>query len=131
MRKDQQRGLLSSKPTLVFVSNGITPYGAHFLRRVANEFSDFTLRTIYSYEFSMGHWQISPHPSINAVILGKGEEAKGIAPIRNGWTRYRQLVREIGASGPAAVIILGYYPLAHFLTIEWCHRRGIPNLMLG
>ena len=134
MRKDQQRGLLSSKPTLVVVSNGITPYGAHFLRRVANEFSDFTLRTIYSYEFGMGHWQISPHPSINAVILGKGEEAtgqRGIAAIRNGWTRYGQLVREIRASSPAAVIILGYYPVAHFLTIEWCHRSGIPCLMLA
>lgn len=125
---------MSTKPTLVVVSNGITPYGTHFLRRVADELPDFTLRTFYSYEFSMGHWQIPQPPSINAVIVGKGEEAggqHGIAAIRNGYTRYRQLVREIRASAPTALLILGYGSVAHILVIEWCHRNGVPCLMFG
>ena len=130
----QQRTIQSEIPTLVFISNGITPYGTHFLRRVANELPDILLRTIYSYEFSMGQWQISPPLSINAVILGEGEWAtglRGITALRSGWARHRQLVREILVSAPVAVVILGYTPLAHFLTIEWCHRMGIPCLIMG
>ena len=132
MKNCQPQPLQGSKPTLVAVSNGITPYGTHFLRRIANELPRFMLRTLYSYEFSMGHWQIPPHPSINAVIMGKGEDAtgqRGIAAMWNGWTRYRQLVREIQASDPAAVMILGYGGVAHILIIAWCHRKGIPCLM--
>ena len=122
------------KPTLVVVSHGITPYGVHFLRRVADEMSDFTLRTIYSYEFSNGRWSVPLPSSINAVVLGKGEETGGLSrlvSIRSGWTRYRELVKEIRASRPAALMILGYGWLAHFLTIAWCHRQGIPVLLWG
>lgn len=134
MKRAQQRSLSSSKPTVVFVSNGITPYGTHFLLRVASELPDFTLRTIYSYEFSMGHWQIPMPPSINAIVLGKAEEAtgqRGITAIRDGWIRYRQMVQEVQATRPAAVIMLGYGNVAHFLLIEWCRRNAIPCLLLG
>ena len=132
MERQQSSG--SSKPTLVVVSNGITPYGTHFLRRIAEELPGFTLRTIYSYEFSMGRWQIPLPPAINAVVLGKGEEGPGrfgLAAVWRGWARYRHLVREIRAAGPAALMILGYGSVAHFLTIEWCHRNRIPCLMLA
>lgn len=124
----------SSKPNLVIVSNGITPYGTHFLERVADEMPDFKLRTIYSYQFSMGQWEISPPPSINAVILGKGEVStnqRGFAAMRDGWTLGRRLVREIQAHRPAAVMIMGYGYVAHYLAIEWCGRNRIPCMMFG
>jgi glycosyltransferase involved in cell wall biosynthesis len=129
------KNIISPKRSLVVVSNGISPYGVHFLQRVANELTNFTLRTIYTYEISIGHWQITLPPSINAVILGKGEEvttvARGIAAFRNGWARGRHLMREIKKSCPSAVMIFGYFPAAHFLAIEWCHWNGIPCLMFS
>jgi glycosyltransferase involved in cell wall biosynthesis len=130
----KQRGTLSTKPTLVVVSNGITPYGTHFLRRVADELTDFTLRTIYSYEYSMGRWQITLPRSINATIIGKGEESIGhrsLAAIWGGWLRGREVIREIRVTHPSAVMILGYGSVAHFVVIEWCRRNGIPCLMWG
>ena len=120
------------KKVLVIISNGITPYGMHFLRRVANELNDFNLRTIYSYEFSMGHWQIAIPNSINAVILGKGEEAtaqRGVGKLIPAWVRASQLFREIAACSPSAVMILGYFPVTHFAVLEWCRRKKIPCLM--
>jgi hypothetical protein len=134
MKKSQQRSFRSPKPVIVFVSNGITPYGTYFLRRVADELSEYMLRTLYTYEFSMGHWQISLPLSINAKILGKGEEAtgrNGIVAIRDDWARYLQLVNEIKESHPVAVIMLGYGNVSHALAIEWCHMNGIPCMMLA
>jgi glycosyltransferase involved in cell wall biosynthesis len=122
-----------AKPTLVVVSNGTTPYGTHFLRRVAKELPNINLRTIYSYEFSMGRWEVPQPPSIHAVILGKGENAagrRGIAALWSGWRRYRQIAREIRAANPAALMI-GYGYVPHILTIEWCHRKGIPFMLMG
>jgi glycosyltransferase involved in cell wall biosynthesis len=133
-KKVQERNCQTPKPTLIVVSNGITPYGMCFLQRVADELNEFNLRTIYTYEFSMGHWKISLPPTINAIILGKGEEATGrnsIDEIYNGWTRYRQLVKEIDDSSPVAVIILGYGNTPHFMLIEWCYKNGLPCLLLA
>jgi glycosyltransferase involved in cell wall biosynthesis len=129
----EHQNVVSPKQSLVVVSNGITPYSLHFLERVANELTDFTLHTICTYEFSMGHWQITLPHSINAVVLGKGEEetkvALGIAALRDGLFRSYQLVREIKKYKPSAVMIYGYTPLAHFIAIEWCHWIGVPCLL--
>jgi glycosyltransferase involved in cell wall biosynthesis len=122
------------KPTLVVVSHGITPYGTHFLARVAAELPEYALRTIYSYEFSNGPWRVPQPASINAVTLGAGEDTGGLGrfwAIRSGWTRYRQLVSEIGAAKPAAVVMFGYGWLAHLLTLGWCFRQRIPVLLWG
>jgi len=116
------------KRSLVIVSHGVTPYGVHFLERVVNELSDFALHTIYTYEYSNGKWQITLPNSINAVILGKGEEQN---ILKKGWSRYRQLIWEIQRHSPVAVMIYGYSQLPHFLVIEWCHRNKIPCLMWG
>lgn len=124
----------TEKPTVVIVSNGITPYGVHFLERVAHEFKDYKLRTIYSYEFSMGQWPIELPVSINSVILGEGEVAvgqKGVKSLWKGWARSQELIREIKAANPVAVMILGYGYFSHYLVIEWCKRVGIPCLMWG
>ncbi len=118
MKKSKQRSIQSPKPVIVFVSNGITPYGTVFLRRVADELSEYMLRTLYTYEFSMGHWQISLPTAINAKILGKGEEAtgrNGIVALSDDWVRYLHLVNEIKESCPVAVIILGYGNIVHTL----------------
>jgi glycosyltransferase involved in cell wall biosynthesis len=134
MKKPQQRSCQPQKPTLIVVSNGITPYGMHFLQRIADELHEFRLRTIYTYEFSMGHWNISLPPTINAIILGKGEEATGrtgIYQIIDGWTRYQQLVQKINESSPVAVVILGYGNSPHFMLIEWCCKNGLPCLLLA
>ena len=122
------------KHNLVIVSNGITPYGIHFLQRVADELSSYKLRTIYSYEFSMGHWKIALPDSINAIVLGKGEEAieqRGFKALKNNWARGKALVREIKASNPSVVMILGYGNISHFIVLEWCKFEGIPCLMWG
>ncbi len=116
---------------MVIVSNGITPYGMHFLRRVAEELHEFRLRTIYTYEFSMGHWKISLPPAINAIILGKGEEATDRTGVYDGLTRYMQLVQEIKKSCPTVVVVLGYSNIPHLLLIEWCSKIGLPCLLLG
>jgi len=122
------------KLTLVVVSSGITPYGVHFLKRVAYELSSYKLRTIYSYEFSMGRWPIELPDSINAVVLGKGEESigqRGFKALRAGWSRGWELVREIKASNPSALMIYGYGNISHFIVLEWCKFAGIPCLMWG
>ena len=123
---------LNTKQNIVFVSNGITPYGIHFLQRIAVELQGFRLKTIFSYEFSMGHWQIIIPDSINPIILGKGESANiklGITSIKNSFIRYRQIVSEIKAQSPFAVIILGYGNIAHYLTIYWCIHNKIHCLI--
>jgi glycosyltransferase involved in cell wall biosynthesis len=129
------KNLVSPKKTLVVVSNGITPYGLHFLQRVANELTDFTLHTIYTYEFSMGQWQITLPHSINAVILGKGEQAAtlthGISVFWNGLIRSRQLLREIRKLCPSAVMVLTYDSPPHFIALEWCHATDIPCLLMA
>lgn len=122
------------KQRIVVVSNGITPYGAHFLRRLATEMADFLIRVIYSYEFSMGNWQITLPFSIDHVILGKDEHAPnklGAASIIAGLARGRQLIRETRISRPATVMILGYGNIAHIMLIEWCHRNDIPCMVWG
>lgn len=122
------------KQNLVIVSNGITPYGVHFIQRVATELSSYNLKTIYSYEFSMGHWKISLPESINAIILGKGEDAIGkcgFELFKNAWSRGMELVREIKLTNPSAVMILGYGNISHFIVLEWCKFAGIPCLMWG
>jgi glycosyltransferase involved in cell wall biosynthesis len=106
----------------------------HFLQRVADELSSYKLKTIYSYEFSMGHWQIALPDSINAIVLGKGEEAigqHGFKALKEGWARGKALVREIKASNPSVVMILGYGNISHFIVLEWCKFTGIPCLMWG
>jgi glycosyltransferase involved in cell wall biosynthesis len=122
------KNIKSSKLSVVIVSHGVTPYGIHFLERVVNELSDFTIHTIYTYEYSNGKWQITPPNSINAVILGKGEEQN---IWKKGWSRYRQLIREIKRHSPVAVMIYGYSQIPHFLVIEWCYRNKIPCMMWG
>jgi glycosyltransferase involved in cell wall biosynthesis len=122
------KDIKSSKLSVVIVSHGVTPYGVHFLERVVNELPGFTIHTIYTYEYSNGKWQINLPNSINAVILGKGEEQH---IWKKGWSRYRQLLREIQRHSPAAVMIYGYSQIPHFLVIEWCHRNKIPCLMWG
>lgn len=122
------------KYNLVIVSNGITPYGVHFIQRVANELSSYKLKTIYSYEYSMGHWQIALPDSINAIVLGKGEEAigqRGFKALKEAWSRSKALVREIKAFNPSVVMILGYGNISHFILLEWCKFAGIPCLMLA
>ncbi len=125
----------SQKPSVLAVSNGITPYGTHFLRRVAEELPEFSLHTLYSYEFSTGHWQITMPPAINAVILGKGEESfaatRGFAAIGRDWSKGLELIRQIRSRQPIVVFILGYGSLAHMMVLEWCHRKNIPCLLSG
>ncbi|ACF42870.1 glycosyltransferase family 4 protein [Pelodictyon phaeoclathratiforme] len=134
MIKLGQQMLLSKNPSLVFISNGITPYGTHFLERIAGELFDFKLHTIYSYEFSMGKWQITLKPILNAVVLGKDEYAiqhYNLSAIRHSYSRYLQLVKEIKTISPIAVIVLGYGNIAHYLLIEWCYKNDIACLILG
>lgn len=122
------------KTNLVIVSNGITPYGLHFLQRVANELTSFNLKTIYSYEFSMGHWQTILPASINSIVLGMGEEAigqRGFKSLAKAWIRGKEIIREIRASSPSVVMILGYGNISHFIVLEWCKFVGIPCLMWG
>jgi len=119
---------------VIIVSNGITPYGTHFLRRLSTEMNDFLIRVIYSYEFSMGRWQITMPSSVNHVILGKDEQAPhqfGVASVSAGLARGWQLIREIKSSRPAAVMILGYGNIAHIMLIEWCSLNNIPCMVWG
>jgi len=132
MNNGQQSIFQPVKPTIVFVSNGITPYGTHYLERISAELPEFTLRTIYSYQFSMGHWNVKLPSAINAIIFGEGEDVTnlgGLISIRDSFKRYQQIVTEIKTLSPVAVIILGYGNLAHFLTIKWCHKNSIQCLL--
>ena len=124
----------SAKPVISFVSNGVTPYGIRFLERISDEISEFHLRTIYSYPTSMGGWNIQLPDSIHAVYISQGISASappGIANLISEWMRFRGIVREIRASNPSVVAILGYGSLTHILTIEWCRKSRIPVLLLG
>lgn len=116
---------------LVVVSNGVTPYGVHFLKRVATELSDYKLKTIYSYEFSMGKWVAELPDSINAIILGKKEEAFGKRSLIAEFYRGREIICEIKKANPSVIMILGYSPISHFMVLEWCKFVGLPCLMWG
>ncbi|MBV5329507.1 MAG: glycosyltransferase family 4 protein [Chlorobium sp.] len=116
---------------LVVVSNGVTPYGVHFLKRVAAELCAYRLKTIYSYEFSMGRWSVELPDSINACIVGKDEDASGKRSFFSEICRGRELIREIKKAKPSAIMILGYSPMSHFMVLEWCKSNSIPCLMWG
>ena len=122
----------NKQQNIVFLSNGITPYGIHFLKRIAEELLDIRLKTIFSYEFSMGQWSLNIPDCINAVILGREEKSNdqlSVISFKNSFKRYKQIVDEITAHVPVAVIILGYGNLAHYLTIEWCKKNKIHCLI--
>jgi glycosyltransferase involved in cell wall biosynthesis len=117
---------------LVVVSNGITPYGLHFLKRVAKELTFCKLITIYSYEFSMGRWTIELPDYINSIIIGKNEESgNSFDSVIRDFRRGQELIREIKKADPAAVMILGYGHISHFVVLEWCKYVGLPCLMWG
>jgi glycosyltransferase involved in cell wall biosynthesis len=81
----------------------------------------------------MGRWTVALPPSINALILGKSEEATGhgVSEIPNNLARGYQLIREIRSSHPDAVMVLGYGNLAHVMVIAWCRHNHIPCMMWG
>lgn len=119
---------------IAIVSNGITPYGVHFLHRVSRELEKYRLKTIYSHEFSMGQWSIDLPDSIDALVLGKGERAlvlKGLPHLCCGWRRGREIIEALKGVRPAAVMVLGYGDFSHVVVINWCKRKGIPCLLMG
>lgn len=118
--------------SLVVVSNGITQYGVHFLKRVAKEFESYKLRTIFTYEFSMGRWTIELPDYINSIIIGKNEESgNSFNSFTRDFQRGQELIREIKKADPAAVMILGYGHISHFVVLEWCKFVDLPCLMWG
>jgi glycosyltransferase involved in cell wall biosynthesis len=120
--------------SIVVVSNGITPYVLNFVKRVSTELPEYHLRTIYSYEYSMGNWNLTPPDSVHPLILGKGEtstDMRGILSLWRGFRRGQKIAREIHEASATAVMIQGYSNLAHLYTIEWCYRKGVPCLLWG
>ena len=119
---------------ILFISNGITPYGIHFLKRVANEITDYELKTLYSHEFSMGHWTIIIPNNINASIIGRNEYASlklNIKSVLKECYKSIKLIHEIIKYKPSVLTILGYGSISHFIVIEFCKLFKLPCLLIA
>jgi glycosyltransferase involved in cell wall biosynthesis len=124
----------NNQKNIVVVSNGVTPYGVHFISKVSNELTEYRITTIYSYEHSMGCWQIELPSSINSILLGKGEYSHG-----NSGSKYffkellrgKEIIREIASIDRIAVTVLGYGNISHALVIVYCKLAGIPCLLMA
>ena len=119
---------------ILFISNGITPYGTHFLKRVSNELTEYKLKTIYSYEYSMGKWTINLPLSIDASIVGKGEYSGAPLSIKKIFKEIFKtftIASEIRKYRPTVVTILGYGSICHYLIIEYCKFTNIPVLLIA
>jgi len=122
------------RSTLVVVSNGVTPYGLHFLKRVAIELTEVNLKTIFSYEHSMGTWKLPVPPEINATVLGAGEfsrEPQSLRELVTSFKRSHELIRWLEEVGPSAIMLFGYGMPPHRSVLRWASRKRVPVLLWG
>jgi glycosyltransferase involved in cell wall biosynthesis len=110
----------------------LTPYWVHMLVRFARELPGVQLATCSLFEQGDQPWTLEEVREINLTRAGHGEGVgKGwLATLRRDWSKGGRVIRWIEESGAKAVVIGGYADACRARVIRWCHRRGVPVLML-
>lgn len=121
------------KAVVGYISNGMTPYGVHFLRRVASEL-DIDLRCFYTHQYSMGTWDLPSLPNLQVQHFGLGESAANANKpnhILAEWRKGGRIIEELKRSGAQGIVILGYNDLGRLRIIDWCYRHDVAVLLFG
>ena len=122
------------RPVVAYISNGFTPYGLHFVRRVAREMPSIDLRSLYTHQFSMGQWALKDEPSLPITQFGVGEwaaDANRPARLAYEWRKAGRIIRHLRQIGASAVMMLGYADIGRLRIANWCHRHKIPCFIWG
>lgn len=124
----------ATRPTLVVISNGVTPYGIHSYQRIAREIPEFRLAVFYTHDFSMGQWPLEIPDGFSVSRFGIGEHSTGqINPARmfHEWVKAGHVIKQLKAECAQAVIMLGYNDLGRLRILNWCKRNDIPLFILA
>jgi len=118
----------ATRPTLVIISNGVTPYGIHSYRRIAREIPEISLAVFYTHDYSMGEWSLEMPDDFSVIRFGIGEHSTGqISPSRllHEWAKAGRIIKQLKAENAQAVIMLGYNDLGRLRILSRCKRNNI------
>ena len=125
--------LAGQRPVLACIGGGLTPYRAHFLRRVNAEIPELDLWLLNTYHPSLEPWGQTRSTNLNIEMLDKRASRSGLAPLEAiaQWTVGGRAIEFLAKHNVAAAFISGYNNIANIRALRYCHARGIPAILFA
>ncbi|MBL8227483.1 MAG: glycosyltransferase family 4 protein [Bryobacterales bacterium] len=115
---------------IAIIFDSVTPYRLVLHRRIAREFPEVDLYSLFTHNTSNAPWKLKVDPELKPVYFGRGHDGAG-RPLLQEWKKGGQMTRWLRDHQIQAVVLGGYNDTGRLRILAWTGANRIPCFIFG